>query len=79
MREITDNQRKYILAFLSSDMELCHGERIKVYKELFRDQIESTNDLRFAEASKLIDKMENEPEQVRDKVADILGWQSLFD
>lgn len=78
MSRITDNQRKRIMAFLNTRMNLNHGERIKFYQEAFRDDIESTNDLTFDEANTLINAMNNKPDKTEDRIAEILGWEKLF-
>jgi len=74
---ITDNQRKCIQAFLSGRMELSHGERVKFYREAFREEIEGTNDLTFEEASELIETIKKHPDRTEDRIAEILGWKRL--
>lgn len=44
-------------AFLSGRMELSYGERVKFYKEAFREEIDGTNDLTFEEASWLVESI----------------------
>lgn len=78
VNKITENQRKRIMAFLNTRMNLNHGERIKFYREAFRDEIESTNDLNFDEASILIDNMNKHPDKTEDRIAEILGWNKLL-
>lgn len=66
------------MSFLSGRMELGHGERVKIYRDFFRNSIESTKELKFSEASELCRSIKNRPDELEDKIADRLGWKRLF-
>lgn len=66
------------MSFLSGRMELSHGERVKIYRDFFRNTIGSTKDLEFSEASELCRSIKNRPDELEDKIADRLGWRRLF-
>lgn len=75
---VTENQRKCIISFLSGRMELSRGERVRIYRDFFRNSIGSTKDLEFSEANELCRSIKNQPDELEDKIADRLGWKRLF-